>query len=96
MNHLPSVHIFTGSAETEAMLGVFCAFADNLDDWAPLAAFTDEAMLDVMVRGRNGPSDRYPGSTASDDTGGFFRLDGDRVFLTDKGKACIRPLALAE
>lgn len=82
--------VFTGSRETEDQLYIFCeyAYVDGLDTGVPTDVF-EPYWLKVMVQGRNGPGDRYPGSEAFDDTGGFFRVENGQVFLTDKAKGCI-------
>ncbi len=85
-----SVMVFTGSRETEDQLWIFLRNAKTLDQGVPRTLFTNDYYWKVMTEGRNGPNDRYPGSTALDDTGGFFDLRSDGlVYLTDKAKSCI-------
>ena len=83
-------HVFTGSAETEAQLRKLLALVDAPDSGAPLSAWEgDEYMLAVMTVGRAGPGQRRAGSEAPDDTGGFFDIRGDQVFLAQKALGCI-------
>jgi len=82
-------NIFTGSCETEQQLYIFCNAANSLDDGVPRKLFKDEHMWEVMTKGRNGPNDTRPRSTAFDDTGGFFIKRDDKVFLSEKAKSCI-------
>jgi hypothetical protein len=82
--------IFTGSSETEEQLRIFVNNTESLDDGVPRTLFKDDYMWKVMTIGRNGPKDRYPGSQALDDTGGFFEERDGLVFLTEKAKECIR------
>jgi hypothetical protein len=82
--------IFTGSSETEEQLRLFVNNAKSLDDGISRDLFKDDYMWKVMTIGRNGPNDRYAGSMALDDTGGFFELFDGIVFLTEKAKSCIR------
>lgn len=81
--------ISTGSCETEEQLHLFLLFARSIDDSVPREWFRNDYYWKVMTDGRNGPDDAHPGSQALDDTGGFFELRGDRVYLTDKAKGCI-------
>lgn len=81
--------IFTGSAETESEIALFLSVVESLDDPAPRSLFKDEYMFKVMTTGRNGKGDAYEGSQASDDVGGFFEVQGDQVFLTQKAKDCV-------
>lgn len=83
-------HVFTGSAETEGELKTFLTAADTLDGGVARKLFADTYLWKVMTEGRNGATDAYPGSTAFDDTGGFFEVRNSRVYLTDKAKGCIR------
>lgn len=81
--------VSTGSCETEEQLRLFLRSAPSLDGSVPRSMFRHSYYWKVMTEGRNGPDDAYPGSQAFDDTGGFFELRGDRVYLTDKAKGCI-------
>jgi hypothetical protein len=82
--------IHTGSLETEQQLAKLLALVDAADAPAPLSAWkNDEYWLEVMTTGRAGPGQRYEGSQAKDDTGGFFEVRGSEVFLTDKARECI-------
>ena len=64
---------------------------DTIDGGAPVMAWSgDEYMLHVMAHGRNRQGERYPGSEAEDDTGGFFDVRDGMVYLTDKGKGYVR------
>ncbi len=80
----------TGSNETETELHNFLSKVSNIDDSLHRNLFTNEYMFKVMTEGRNQAGDRYEGSSAPDDTGGFFRVENDWVFLTDKAKSYIR------
>lgn len=81
---------FTGSAETEGELRVFLNAAKSLDDGVSRKLFVNEYFWKVMTVGRNGENDAHPGSTAKDDTGGFFEVrDDGKVYLTDKAKKCV-------
>lgn len=82
--------IFTGSSETEGELRIFVNAASTLEDGVPRALFKNEYYWKVMTGGRAGPGEAYEGSTAIDDTGGFFEERDGRVYLTDKAKSCIR------
>ncbi len=84
-------HIFTGSAEIEAIISLFLSAVDSIDEPAPKTLFDGhEYHYKVMTEGRNGSNDAHPGSTAIDDTGGFFIERENNVYLTDKAKKCIR------
>jgi hypothetical protein len=84
-------YIFTGSAETEAQIAKLLNRIDSIDKPAPLSEWEDDIyILSVMVKGRNGPFERREGSLAPDDTGGFFEIREDKVYLTAKAKNCIR------
>lgn len=82
--------VVTGSCETEEQIRLFLIAARSLDDSVPRHLFRNDYYWKVMTEGRNGPDDRYPGSQAIDDTGGFFELRGGRVYLTEKAKGCVR------
>lgn len=82
--------IFTGSSETESELRLFLQNAQTLDDGVPRRLFNDDYYWKVMTVGRNGPGERYEGSQAIDDTGGFFYERDGLVYITDKAKGCIR------
>lgn len=84
------MRIVTGSAETEDQLAIFVSAANTLDDGVPRNLFADDHKWKVMTTGRAGPGDAYPGSTAIDDTGGFFEERDGIVYLTEKAKGCIR------
>ncbi len=81
--------VFTGSCETEEQLRLFVQAAASLNDGVPKSVFKDEYMWKVMTEGRAGPDDSHPGSTALDDTGGFFEEQDGVVYLTPKAKRCI-------
>jgi len=81
--------IFTGSCETEEQLRVFVNNAESLNDGVSRDLFKSDYMFHVMTEGRNLQGERYPGSMALDDTGGFFEERGGLVFITEKAKGCI-------
>lgn len=86
-NNGKNMRIITGSSETESEL---CKFNNNIAGGLPRALF-DDYMFKVMTIGRNQNGDRYEGSMAFDDTGGFFEVRTDNlVYLTDKAKYCIK------
>lgn len=81
--------IFTGSAETEEQLRIFTRRAKSLNDGVKKRHFGDEYMWQVMTVGRARLGDSRAGSTAPDDTGGYFVERNNLVYLTEKAKACI-------
>jgi hypothetical protein len=81
--------VFTGSSETEGELRVFLGEAESLGSGVPRKLFTNDYYWTVMIAGRNGEKDAYPGSQAKDDTGGFFEERDGMVYLTEKAKSCI-------
>lgn len=81
--------ISTGSTETEEQLQVFALNAKTLNDGIKKRLFVDEYLWQVMTIGRARPGDSREGSTAPDDTGGYFVLRDGLVYLTEKAKACI-------
>ncbi len=83
--------VFTGSYETEEMLRLFLSVAGSVDGSVPRSTFDNtDGHFRTMTKGRNGKNDRYPQSTAMDDTGGFFDEKGGDIYLTEKAKSCIK------
>lgn len=82
--------IFTGSCETEEQLRIFVNNIKHLSDGVSRDLFKSDYMFHVMTEGRNRQGERYHGSQALDDTGGFFDERDGLVFLTEKAKGCIR------
>ena len=84
--------VFTGSVETEeAIRAIIGLLAEKGDCWDVTIAgramrkiITNEHYIKVLHTGRVGPGERYKGSKADDDTGGYLEKSGSGYKVTKK------------
>lgn len=79
--------VLTGSVETETAIR---KILNMLPSWSTPLSLTvvkktiGDYWFKVLTSGRSGTGERYEGSTAADDTGGFLEINDGQVVVTQK------------